>query len=64
MIYQDIFLHYTYTYEPKSRVDELITWFVKFNLDFASFYIFEPDSTGHSYGPDSQEYANKVSSEF
>jgi ectonucleotide pyrophosphatase/phosphodiesterase family protein 7 len=55
----DIFLNYN-SYDPKSRIDELISWFLKFDLDFAAIYFNEPDVTGHAFGPDSQEYKDKV----
>ena len=58
----DIFLSYNadsanYTYD---RVDDLVRWFEIFNLDFACMYFDQPDATGHAFGPDSEEYADKV----
>lgn len=44
----------------RSRIDELIDWYVKFKLDVACFYFHDPDATGHTFGPDSQEYKDKV----
>lgn len=32
------------------RIDMLVNWFVKFDLDFACMYFDQPDSDGHSYG--------------
>ena len=46
------------------RIDEVINWFEKFDLDFACLYFDQPDSEGHSYGPDSSEYAEMVISQI
>lgn len=48
------------TYSYTSRIDELINWFLKFDLDFACIYFDEPDHTGHEFGPDTQQYRDKV----
>jgi ectonucleotide pyrophosphatase/phosphodiesterase family protein 5 len=56
----DIFLDYTPGLDMKDRVDELAEWFRKFDLDFACMYFDEPDKMGHAFGPDSDEYMNKV----
>lgn len=56
----DIFLVYNNKYLFNERVTEIVTWYKKFQLDFATLYFNEPDSTGHQFGPDSEEYSNKV----
>lgn len=56
----DIFLTYDGSVDFKTRCDELIHWFKVFDLDFATLYYNEPDSTGHTYGPDANEYYDKV----
>ena len=50
----DVFLAYSDKYDPYERIQELASWFEKFQLDFACMYFNEPDSTGHSYGPDTK----------
>lgn len=60
MFFKDIWLPYSNSYTFESRVDEMINWFVKFDIDFATLYFPQPDSAGHSYGPDSQFYLDKV----
>ena len=64
----DIFLHYKNAYETeieiKARIDKLTNWFLKFHLDFAAMHFREPDVTGHTFGPDSQEYKDKVNYAF
>lgn len=42
------------------RIDELINWYEKFHMDFTCVYFDEPDSTGHTFGPDSIEYKEKI----
>jgi ectonucleotide pyrophosphatase/phosphodiesterase family protein 5 len=56
----DIFLSYNDNYYFESRCDEIINWFTKFDLDFATLYFNEPDHTGHDFGPDSKEYADQI----
>uniref|UniRef100_A0A674JF86 Ectonucleotide pyrophosphatase/phosphodiesterase 7 n=1 Tax=Terrapene triunguis TaxID=2587831 RepID=A0A674JF86_9SAUR len=38
-----------------------MNWFLEDNLDLVTLYFGEPDSTGHKYGPESQERKNMVS---
>ena len=47
-------------YKFSSRVDTLINWLKKFHVDMTFFYLEQPDSVGHSFGPDSEEYYNMV----
>lgn len=54
---------YDYSNETawRENVDEVIgSWFVEKDLDFVSLYFGEPDSTGHKFGPDSQERKEMV----
>lgn len=55
-----MFLSYNPNYDSFVRVDEVINWYNKFDLDFLCLYFDEPDSTGHKFGPDSKEYMEKV----
>ncbi len=52
----DMYLPFSKFLNNPERIDELVDWLVKFDLDFATLYFDQPDSTGHSYGPDSEEY--------
>lgn len=36
----------------------------KFKIDFATIYFYQPDRAGHDFGPDSNEYKNKVRRQF
>ena len=56
----DIFVSYNNKYQFRTRCDMVVNWFKKFNIDFGTLYFNEPDHTGHQYGPDSKQYANKV----
>ena len=51
---------YDPNYDMFLRVDELINWYKKFDLDFVCIYFDEPDLAGHRYGPNSKEYKDKV----
>ena len=51
---------YSTSYDIYERVDELVSWFSKFDLDFGVMYSDEPDKTGHAFGPESNQYKNKV----
>jgi len=44
------------------RADEIVSWFVDKSkpINFGALYMPEPDHTGHIYGPDSKEIADKV----
>jgi ectonucleotide pyrophosphatase/phosphodiesterase family protein 5 len=56
----DIFLSYNQKFSFESRCEEIVSWFTKFDLDFATLYFNEPDHTGHEFGPDSKEYSDKI----
>ena len=51
---------YSDEYKPLQRCDEVANWFKKFQMDFSTLYFNEPDHTGHSYGPNSVQYKEKV----
>lgn len=44
----------------KDRVDIVVNWLM-LSVDITFFYLYEPDSTGHSYGPDSIKYYEMLS---
>ncbi|XP_069809169.1 ectonucleotide pyrophosphatase/phosphodiesterase family member 7 [Dendropsophus ebraccatus] len=46
--------------EWKGNVETVMKWFTEEDLDFVALYFGEPDSTGHKYGPDSEERKNMV----
>jgi ectonucleotide pyrophosphatase/phosphodiesterase family member 5 len=56
----DIFLKYNERYEFKIRCDKVVNWFKKYQIDFGTLYFNEPDHTGHSFGPDSKQYSDKI----
>jgi len=56
-----VFLAYDPDYNPFERIDLAISWIEKFDLDYLNMYFDEPDSTGHSFGADGQEYKDQVS---
>lgn len=43
---------YNKTMSPRDRVDKVIEWITKDNLDLCVLHFDEPDLTGHTYGPD------------
>ncbi|KAM4691867.1 ectonucleotide pyrophosphatase/phosphodiesterase family member 7 [Rhinophrynus dorsalis] len=47
--------------EWRENIDTVMNWFLEQDLDFVALYFGEPDSTGHKYGPDSQERKDMVS---
>lgn len=55
---------YTLDYENKlqwfRKVDYLIDFFVKDDINFGTLYIPEPDETGHTYGPYSKNLENTL----
>lgn len=53
-------MHYVRSYSYYLRIDKLISWFLKFDLDLACIYFDEPDHQGHTSGPDTQQYRDKV----
>lgn len=46
--------------EWRQNVDTVMKWFREDDLDFVSLYFGEPDSTGHKYGPESQQRKNMI----
>ncbi|KAF7236869.1 Ectonucleotide pyrophosphatase/phosphodiesterase family member 7, partial [Varanus komodoensis] len=46
--------------EWRQNVDTVMEWFTKDDLDFVALYFGEPDSTGHKYGPESQQRKDMV----
>ena len=56
----DIWLPYKESTPFKQRVNDVIEWFTKKNINMVSLYFHEPDSTGHRYGPDSNEVIKEV----
>ncbi|XP_062842850.1 ectonucleotide pyrophosphatase/phosphodiesterase family member 7-like [Trichomycterus rosablanca] len=54
---------YNYSNETlwHKNIDKVMgEWFKEKDLDFVSLYFGEPDSTGHKYGPDSQQRRDMV----
>ncbi|KAM9296670.1 ectonucleotide pyrophosphatase/phosphodiesterase family member 7 [Gastrophryne carolinensis] len=47
--------------EWKENVETVMKWFTEEDLDFVALYFGEPDSTGHRFGPDSQQRKDMVS---
>ncbi|KAM9002994.1 ectonucleotide pyrophosphatase/phosphodiesterase family member 7 [Sarcophilus harrisii] len=47
--------------EWRQNIDTVMKWFTEDGLDLVTLYFGEPDSTGHKYGPESQERKNMVS---
>ncbi|XP_072501304.1 ectonucleotide pyrophosphatase/phosphodiesterase family member 7 [Notamacropus eugenii] len=47
--------------EWRQNIDTVMTWFTEDDLDLVTLYFGEPDSTGHRYGPESQERKDMVS---
>ncbi|XP_058560328.1 ectonucleotide pyrophosphatase/phosphodiesterase family member 7 isoform X1 [Neofelis nebulosa] len=46
--------------EWKANIDTVMTWFTGEGLDLVTLYFGEPDSTGHKYGPESQQRKDMV----
>jgi predicted AlkP superfamily pyrophosphatase or phosphodiesterase len=56
----DAYVPYNAAHTYESRCDQILAWFRKFKLDFATLYFDEPDASGHFYGVESVEYKNAV----
>ncbi|KAJ7315891.1 hypothetical protein JRQ81_002053 [Phrynocephalus forsythii] len=55
------FLHpYGNETEWRQNIDTVMRWFTEDQLDFVALYFGEPDSTGHKFGPESQERKDMV----
>uniref|UniRef100_F6T4T8 Ectonucleotide pyrophosphatase/phosphodiesterase family member 7 n=3 Tax=Equus TaxID=9789 RepID=F6T4T8_HORSE len=46
--------------EWRANIDTVMTWFTEEGLHLVTLYFGEPDSTGHKYGPESQERKEMV----
>ncbi|XP_043820746.1 ectonucleotide pyrophosphatase/phosphodiesterase family member 7 [Dromiciops gliroides] len=46
--------------EWRQNIDTVMNWFTEDDLDLVTLYFGEPDSTGHKYGPESQERKDMV----
>ncbi|XP_056405575.1 ectonucleotide pyrophosphatase/phosphodiesterase family member 7 [Hyla sarda] len=46
--------------EWKENVETVMKWFTEEDLDFVALYFGEPDSTGHKYGPETEERKDMV----
>ncbi|XP_021564994.1 ectonucleotide pyrophosphatase/phosphodiesterase family member 7 [Carlito syrichta] len=46
--------------EWRANINTVMQWFTKEDLDLVTLYFGEPDSTGHKYGPESQERKEMV----
>ncbi|XP_030150489.1 ectonucleotide pyrophosphatase/phosphodiesterase family member 7 [Lynx canadensis] len=46
--------------EWKANIDTVMAWFTGEGLDLVTLYFGEPDSTGHKYGPESQQRKDMV----
>ena len=60
----NIWRQYNESVPFKARVDTVIEWLTTNSsedaIDLAMLYFHEPDATGHTYGPNSQEILDKV----
>nr|XP_056720530.1 ectonucleotide pyrophosphatase/phosphodiesterase family member 7 [Euleptes europaea] len=57
---EGLFFKYNNETEWRQNIDLVMKWFTKDNLDFIALYFGEPDSTGHKYGPESQQRKDMV----
>ncbi|XP_012590026.1 PREDICTED: ectonucleotide pyrophosphatase/phosphodiesterase family member 7 [Condylura cristata] len=46
--------------EWRANIDTVMRWFTEDDLDLVTLYFGEPDSTGHKFGPESQERKTMV----
>nr|XP_035934766.1 ectonucleotide pyrophosphatase/phosphodiesterase family member 7 [Halichoerus grypus] len=46
--------------EWRANIDTVMKWFTEEGLDLVTLYFGEPDSTGHKYGPESQQRKEMV----
>ncbi|XP_070539880.1 bis(5'-adenosyl)-triphosphatase enpp4-like [Ptychodera flava] len=56
----NIWIPYNGSHPFRTRMDTVVRWFQEENIDFITLYFNEPDSTGHEYGPYSDETRAKV----
>ncbi|XP_040497132.1 ectonucleotide pyrophosphatase/phosphodiesterase family member 7 [Ursus maritimus] len=52
--------NYSNEEEWKANIDTVMQWFTEEGLDLVTLYFGEPDSTGHKYGPESQQRKDMV----
>uniref|UniRef100_A0ACB8ELM3 Ectonucleotide pyrophosphatase/phosphodiesterase member 7 n=1 Tax=Sphaerodactylus townsendi TaxID=933632 RepID=A0ACB8ELM3_9SAUR len=57
---EGLFHKYNNETEWRQNIDLVMKWFTKENLDFVALYFGEPDSTGHKYGPESEQRKEMV----
>ncbi|XP_074076739.1 ectonucleotide pyrophosphatase/phosphodiesterase family member 7 [Macrotis lagotis] len=57
---EGIFHKYDDEKEWRQNIDTVMKWFTEDDLDLVTLYFGEPDSTGHKYGPESQQRKNMV----
>lgn len=58
---EGLFYNYGDVTKWRQNIDLVMEWFTKDNVDFVALYFGEPDSTGHKYGPESQQRKDMVS---
>lgn len=46
--------------EWRANIDTVMKWFTEEDLDLVTLYFGEPDSTGHKYGPESQQIKDMI----
>lgn len=56
----NIWMPYNESVPFRYRIDKTIEWLTVNKTDIAFLYFHEPDSTGHTYGPDSDEISAKI----
>ncbi|XP_062979510.1 ectonucleotide pyrophosphatase/phosphodiesterase family member 7 [Elgaria multicarinata webbii] len=57
---EKLFHKYDNETEWRQNVDTVMKWLSEDDLDFVALYFGEPDSTGHKFGPESQERKDMV----
>ncbi|KAL8163420.1 UNVERIFIED_CONTAM: Ectonucleotide pyrophosphatase/phosphodiesterase member 7 [Gekko kuhli] len=58
---EGLFHKYNNATEWRQNIDLVMKWFTTDSFDFVALYFGEPDSTGHKYGPESQQRKEMVS---
>lgn len=58
----DIYYAYNRSVPFKQRVDTVVQWMSNstFGIDLATLYFYQPDRTGHDFGPNSPQIRSKV----
>ncbi|XP_004709310.1 ectonucleotide pyrophosphatase/phosphodiesterase family member 7 [Echinops telfairi] len=57
---EGIFHNYSKEQEWRANIDTVMRWFTQDGLDLVTLYFGEPDSTGHKFGPESEERRSMV----